>query len=383
MPSSSRSTWFVTRERRAKLATDALFAIHGLAMGSWAARIADVQRSLRLDERSLGLALLGLAGGSVLVLPLSGGLSARRGPRPVGTAGWLAMATGLFAIGHTTSAWQLFAALAVFGAGLSALDVAMNAHGAVVERQLERSVMIGFHARWSIGGITAAALATGAIAAHWSPALHLTVIAVLGTVGVGFVGREALDHEPPEGTPPLLAWPSRTLLGLAVVGVLAGFGEGAATDWSAVFLRSVLHAAAAAAALGYMLFAAGMAIARLVGDRAVDRSSAASVIRTRALLAGGGFAIVAAAPVATVALVGYAAVGLGVAVLIPLVFSVAERAPGIVPGQGIAGVATISYAAFFAGPPVIGLIAHATSLRWSMALIALLLVCASLVPIPD
>ena len=86
---------------------------------------------------------------------------------------------------------------------------------------------------------------------------------------------------------------------------------------------------------------------------------------------------------ATVALVGYAAVGLGVAVLIPLVFSVAERAPGIVPGQGIAGVATISYAAFFAGPPVIGLIAHATSLRWSMALIALLLVCASLVPIPD
>jgi MFS family permease len=382
MPSSSLSIWVVTRERRAKLATDALFAIHGLAMGSWAARIADVQRSLHLDERTLGFALLGLAGGSVLVLPLSGGLSARRGPRPVGTAGWLAIATGLFAIGHTTSAWQLFAALAVFGAGLSALDVAMNAHGAVVERQLERSVMIGFHARWSIGGITAAALATGAIAAHWSPALHLTVIAVLGTVCVGFVRREALDHESPESSP-LMAWPSRALLGLAAVGVLAAFGEGAATDWSAVFLRSVLHAAAAAAALGYMLFAAGMAMARLVGDRAVDRSSAASVIRTRALLAAGGFAIVAAAPVTAVALVGYAAVGLGVAVLIPLVFAVAERSPGIVPGQGIAGVATISYAAFFAGPPIIGFIAHATSLRWSMGLIALLLVCASLIPIHD
>lgn len=372
----------MTRERRAKLATDGMFAVHGLAMGSWAARIADVQRSLQLDSRTLGLALLGLAGGSVLVLPLSGGLSARHGPRPVGAGGWLAIAAGLFAIGHTTSAWQLFVALAVFGAGLSALDVAMNAHGAVVERRLERSVMIGFHARWSIGGITAAALAAGAIAAHWSPALHLSVIAVLGTVVVGFVGRAALDHEPPESAP-LMAWPARALLGLAVVGVFAGFGEGAATDWSAVFLRSVLHTAAAVAALGYMLFAAGMALARLAGDRSVDRSSAAAVIRTRALLAAGGFTIVAAAPIAPVALVGYAAVGLGVAVLIPLAFSVAERAPGIAPGQGIAGVATISYAAFFAGPPLIGFVAHATSLRWSMGLIALLLVGASLIPIHD
>jgi MFS family permease len=365
----------------ARRATSVVFLVHGAMVGTWAARVADVQRDLGLSERALGFALVGFAAGSVLALPVAGGLSARHGPRAAVGLGWVSAVAGLVLAGVAGSALGLAVVLAVFGTGLSLTDVGMNAHGAVVERRLDRRVMIGFHARWSIGGVLGALGGAGAIALGWTPLTHFAVAAGVGAVVVAVVLSSFLPAGPrPEVAPPRLALPTRALAGLALMGAGAALAEGAATDWAAVHLRQVFDVSGSGAALGYLLFAAGMTATRLVGDRYVERRGAGGVTRAVAAIAAAGFVLVAAAPVAPLAVVGFGLAGIGLGMLVPVAFSAAERVPGVAPGQGVAAVATVAYAAFVAGPPVIGLIAEAVSLRWSFAVVAACLVVVSVRP---
>jgi fucose permease len=230
--------------------------------------------------------------------------------------------------------------------------------------------MSSFHGMWSLGGFAGAALAIGALRAGWSPAAHI-VVATLLFGAAALVAVPALL--PPEADVrddgPRFVRPTRVLIGLGMIALLALVSEGAMGDWSAVYLQHTLGTTPAMAATGFAAFSLTMAAGRFLGDRLVARFGDASVVRTCA--AGGavafGLALLLGHPL--VAIVGFACVGFGIANLIPIVFRAASALPGIAPSEGIAAVGTFGYVGFLAGPPVIGLAAEALTLPAALALV--------------
>jgi MFS family permease len=168
----------------------------------------------------------------------------------------------------------------------------------------------------------------------------------------------------------VFARPDRALVVLGVITFCGLFGESAAADWSAVYLRTAAHATPAVAAWGYAAFSLAMAAGRLAGDRLVGRFGPALITRVTALTGAAGLAVGLATPYVPVVIAGFVLLGLGVATVVPLTFSAAGRTPGHDPGTAVAAVATVGYGGWMIAPPVIGLIAQGTSITVSLTVVA-------------
>lgn len=360
--------------RAARVSTGAVFFLNGAGMANWVVRIPAIQERLGLGTGRLGVALLGVAAGALVAMPLAGRLVARHGSRPVTRVAALVFAGALALPALAPTFALLAAALVALGAANGALDVAMNAQAVAVEREYERlhgrPIMASFHALFSFGGLAGAA-AGGVLAARGVGApshLAMTALAVgIAMSGVAGGMLPAATDAAPGG--PAFARPTRALAALGVVAFCVLFGEGAMADWSAVYLRDVTGAGPGLAAAGYATFSLAMASGRAVGDGLTVRLGPARLVRLGGALAalGLGVALLVARPWAAVA--GFGAVGAGLSIVFPTVLTAAGRLPGGAPSAAIAAVSTVGYTGFLAGPPVIGFVAEATSLRGGLALV--------------
>lgn len=358
--------------RVARWAVAGLFLANGALFGTWVSRIPTVAERLALSERQLGFALLGLAIGTLCALPLAGGLTTRIGARTVSGGGAALAAAGLGLVPLTTGTTSLFAALLVFGAGSAAMDVAMNGQAVALERRYGRSIVVAFHGVWSLGGLVATGIGAGTIGVGVPTGAHLTGAAVvLGALGLlAAIRSTEAEVDRAAGPGRVFSLPRRGLWLLGIVAVSSALAEGAVADWSGVHLQRTLGTSAATAALGFVAFSATMATVRFAGDRAVSRFGRRAIVSGGGLLATGGLVAAAVTATPAVALAGFAVTGVGLAAVVPVAFSAAGSVPGISEGEGVAAVATLGYAGFLAGPPLIGLIADATSLRLSLGLVA-------------
>jgi fucose permease len=364
--------------RAARIAVTIVFFASGGAYGSWVARIPTLQREHEATTSELGLALFGVAAGAVVALPVAGWLTARLGSRRVTRASLLAVAISLPLIGLAPSLPLLGAAFAAFGAAGATLDLAMNAHGVAVEERYARPILSGFHASFSLGGLTGAAAGGLAAAVPISPAVHLGGAAAV-VLGIALWSRRALLPAAVDVVPgPVYGRPTPALLALAVVAFAALLAEGAAGDWSGVYMNDVVGTGEGAATAAFIAFSLTMTLGRIAGDR-LTAAWGADVLTRRAGVLGGsglGLALLFDSPLAGVA--GFACLGAGLATVIPIVFRAAGRSTGS-PGAGIAAVSTVGYSAFLVGPPAIGFFADAIGLRLSLAtVVALLAVIAAL-----
>ncbi|MEU2394135.1 MFS transporter [Streptomyces sp. NPDC007369] len=361
------------RLRRARLAVAAVFCVHGAVTGSFATRIPWIQDHAQLGSGALGLALAFPALGAAIAMPLAGRVNHRLGARSalrVMLALWtLSLALPAFA----PNLPALCAALLVYGAASGMSDVAMNALGVETENRLGRSIMSSLHGMWSAGallgsaaGTAAAHVGAGAQPHHLLAALVLTAAGLVAVQGVPDL-RSGAD----EPAPPHFARPPAAVLLIGLIGFCAVFAEGASLDWSAVYLRDVLDADAGLAAASTTAFALTMTLARLAGDRVVDRFGAVRTVRAGGALATAGGLLVVTARHPAAAMAGFGLIGLGVAVVVPLAFAAAGRS-GPAPAQAIAGVATITYTSGLIAPSAIGAVADATSLTVSFGLVTLL-----------
>jgi MFS family permease len=361
----------MTDVRRARVAVAVVFAVHGAVVGTFATRIPWIAERLQIDAGWLGIALLFAAIGATGVMPFAGRITHRYRSRPL--AGWLMVAwcLSLVPTAFAPSFPMLCAAMLIQGAAAGIADVAMNAQGVVVEQRAGRSIMSGLHGMWSVGGLIGSGV--GVLAAHASldARVHFTVVAAALSVIAVAACRFLLDIPPAQESAPLFALPPKRVLLIALVGFAAVFGEGASADWAAVYLTDVAHAAPALAAGAFSGFAATMAIARLTGDRIVDRFGPVWTVRVGGLLATVGALTVAVSRLPWLAISGFALIGLGVAVVVPLAFTAAGNA-GPHPGQQIAGVATIAYGAGLVAPATVGGIAQVSSLSVSFIVVAVL-----------
>lgn len=252
-------------------------------------------------------------------------------------------------------------------------DVAMNALGVEVENRLDKSIMSGLHGMWSVGALIGSA--AGTVAAHTGTDARLHhLVAAVALTALGLIAcRGVLDLQsaPEEEPPPRFTLPPKSALVIGAIGFCAVFAEGASLDWSAVYLRDVLDSSDGLAAASTTAFALTMAVARIAGDRIVDRFGAVRTVRTGGLLATVGGLLVVFSPSPAAAMCGFGLLGLGVAVVVPLAFAAAGRS-GPNPSQAIAGVATITYTSGLIAPSAIGSLAEATSLVVSFGVVTAL-----------
>jgi hypothetical protein len=266
---------------------------------------------------------------------------------------------------------SLMAALFVLGACNSGLDVAMNAQAALVEQRYARPIMSSFHGLWSVGGLAGAALggliATQAVAVR----THLLGVAVVATLLALVATRWLVDDNQHHDAGPSFALPPRALLLLGFIAFGVLLCEGAVADWGAVYLRESLHSTPAIAATGYAIFSLLMAAGRLTGDGLALRLGPALVVRGGGALVALGIVLAVGSGVPALAIVGFGLVGAGLACSFPLILSAAARTPGMAASTGIAAMATAGYTGFLVGPPLIGTLAEAVTLRGALGLLGI------------
>ncbi|KZB84939.1 MFS transporter [Amycolatopsis regifaucium] len=361
------------RVRRARIAIAAIFAVHGAVTGSFATRIPWIQEHAGISAGQLGLALAFPAIGASLTMPLAARIGHRLGGRQ-GLRVLLAYWTlALILPSLAGNLFTLCVALFVFGTAAGTSDVLMNALGVDVEEKMGKSVMSGLHGMWTTGALVGSA--AGALAAHAAldARVHLAIASAVLTVAGALICQAVLDvrSAPDEHPPPRFALPPKSAVIIGAVAFCAVFAEGASLDWSAVYLRDVLGTSPGIAAASTTAFTCTMAVARLSGDALVRRFGAVKTVRAGGAFATAGGLLVVFAAHPAMAMAGFALIGLGVSVVVPLAFAAAGRS-GPTPSQSIAGVATITYSSGLVAPSLIGGIADLTSLTVSFGLVTLL-----------
>jgi hypothetical protein len=364
----------------ARRAVSAVFVLNGMLVASWIVRIPDTQASLSLGEGTLGLVLMGMAVGVLSALPLAGGAVAHLGSRPVtlGGAAIGALALPLTSLAPAPAA--LAACLVLLGAGSASMDVGMNAQGIGVEAGYGRSILVGMHAAWSLGALTAAAAGAAVLAMEVPAGIHLSAVGLLVALGTAaFSPWLRVRDRRGKGTSrrgPSLALPTGALVPIALVAAGSGLGESSASDWSGILMRDAVGVAPSQAAWGFVTFTAAMTLARFLGDRVADRLGPARTVAWGGRVAAGGFVLLAAVPTVPTALLGFACAGIGVASIIPLSFAAAGRVSHS-PGAGVAAVATVGYTGFLLGPPLVGTVAEHLDLRIALAAVGVLVLAST------
>lgn len=370
--------------RRARVADGLVFGILGAVFATWAVRIPAIRGSLGLSSGDIGLALLGLACGSIAGLATSGALVSRYGGRRVIRLGLCVYCLTLPAIALSGAFGVLVAILVVFGFGKGLVDVAANAQGVRIERAYPGQIMGSFHALFSGGGLVGAGLGAVATGLGLSVRTHFALVGVALLVGGLLISVWLLAPDSGSATGPTFALPSRKLAGFCAIGFCALFIEGVGNDWSAVFLETSAGASATVAALGFAAFSLMMMIGRFLSDRAVARVGGRRFLRLTAVVAAAGLALTLVAQT-VVSLVGFGILGLGLAGVMPVAMSMAGNHDPDAPTEpAIAAVSTTGYGGFAVGPVVIGMIAEVTSLRVAfvpaLALAVLIVLFTSTLP---
>lgn len=376
MTSLNTQTTFVPG-RLEQMSTRVAFFIAGLGIAAWAPLVPYAKARAGLDEGTLGLLLLCLGVGSILAMPMAGILAARFGCRRVAVGGTLLIGTALPLLATVSSIPALIVALFMFGAGLGTVDSTVNLQAVIVERASGKTMMSGFHGMFSLGGIVGAAGVSALLGLGVSPLGAMLVVAVVLLIAL----VKAAPHLLPYGSDsagPAFAIPRGIVLFIGGMCCIVFLAEGAALDWSAVFLVQERGIDTAYAGLGYAAFALTMTVGRLTGDGIVRRLGATRVIVFGGLAAAGGLLLATFAPNWELALVGYAFVGAGCSNIVPVLYTAVGKQTVMPESIAVPAVTTLGYAGILAGPAVIGFIAHGSSLSFAFGLMALLLVAVAI-----
>jgi len=362
-----------------KISTEVTFFLTGFAFSSWAALVPFARNHTQLSDGSLGLTLLSLGVGSVIAMPAAGSAISRFGCRSVIMSGLFFVIILLPFLASATSFLSLIVRLFIFGAGIGTVDAAMNVQGVMVEKKLGRPLLSGFHALYSFGGVVGA----GAMALMFSVALAPTIAALVVSALMLFAAiwifpslhgakGEANDD-------PLFVLPHGIVWLLGGICFATFLSEGAALDWSGVFLSSNRHFEVKNAGWGYVVFASLMTMARLSGNSLIRKFGLRKVVLGSSLCAAAGWVLLIIVPLQLVSLISLGLIGFGCANIAPAAYSAVGQQQKMPVHLAISAITTLGYAGVLLGPALIGAIANASNLQVAFCALAvvLMLVCAT------
>jgi MFS family permease len=375
---------------RTRVAVPTVFFLNGLMIASYVVRLPSLKADLDLSAFQVGLASTVFGVSAVVAMQFVGGLVARYGSAQLIRFGLVAMPLVLGGIGLTRTFTDLVVASVLFGVVHGSLDVSMNAHAVAVEQRLGRPVMSRCHAAWSISAVVASAGGAALIESGLGVGGHLAAVAAVVIVGGLAVSPRLLAASADRADRPVSAtapwrpsWRSgwtRAVVVLGLTGAALMVCEGAALTWSGVLLHENRGASLTLASVAVAAFSGFQTVGRLVGDRLTERFGPAGLFRLGGLVGAAGLVLVVASPHPVGGLTGFAVVGAGTSLLIPIAFSAAGHAGGTGPGAAafLARFTTFTYAGILLGPAVIGLLAQGIGLQWTLALLVPLLAITAL-----
>ncbi|MYV99480.1 MFS transporter [Streptomyces sp. SID3343] len=366
--------------RRARFSLLACFLIQGASFALLVTRIPAIQRRYDMGDGTLTavLSVVPIVAGVGSVL--AGSLAKRYGSHTVLRVSQPIVCAILIGVGAGDQLWQLAIVLFVFGMSLGAVDATMNMQGVAIQAREGRSIMLGFHASYSLGGLAGAGVAglcawgDVPLVLMYAGAAVLTVPAVLA-VGSGYLRADPVTVADP--TEPVRKIPWGPLLPLCAVMTFAYIGDSTVANWSAVYLEKVLDSSEGFATVPYIAYMVTSLIGRSVGDLGVRRWGMVNVVRAGSVVSALGFAVVLAAPHAAVGLLGFVILGVGLCVIVPQTFAAGGRGAPADADESVARLNIFNYAGFLIGTPLVGGIADLASFRIAM-LVPLVLVLAVL-----
>ena len=352
-------------------ATRAFFFIGGFGTAAWAPLVPLLRERLMVGDDVLGMLLLCIGVGSLLTMPLSGALAMRLGCRRVVMTAAILFAVILLLVSCVDALVLAVPAVLIFGAVMGCIDVVVNIVAVLVEKGIRRRIMSGMHAFWSLGGFVGAGLygvwvGLLGLSPFQSTASAAGLILLLTAV----FGRHLIPYGGGGGT--LLALPRGIIVFVGMTAFIAFLSEGAVMDWGGVYLTTVRGMDLALAGTGYSVFSAAMLTMRFLGDRVVQRIGALPVAVGGALLAFGGILLVMFAPVDALLYVGFFAIGIGSANIVPVFFSLMGRQNVMPVSAAVSAVSTMGYLGILAGPAAIGFVSSLTTLQTAFAMLAVL-----------
>jgi MFS family permease len=358
---------------RIRWAVSLFYFSMGLNFATWASRIPDIKTTLHLSEADLGTILFAIPCGQLLMMPFSAKLANRFGSHRTAVFGLTCYITAMVGLGLGTRIWHLLIALFFFGMCSNLTNISVNTQGIYTEGLFKRAIMSSFHGAWSSAGFTGALIGLGMMALKLTPLYHFMIVAALLITIVLFNYKYLIRAKSPvpSAKKKLFTKPNPALLWLGVIGFCCMVSEGIMFDWSGVYFKDVVNAPGPLVVLGYTSFMVMMATGRFLGDKVIQKLGRKKVLQISGCCISTGLFCAVAFPYLVPSALAFMLVGIGVSTVVPTVYSIAGRTPGMTPSEALTAVSSVSFLGFMIGPPVIGYIAHASSLRMSFALIGI------------
>jgi MFS family permease len=342
------------------------FFLHGLCFASWASRIPTIQSELNLSASSLGTILFALPLGFFISLAFAGWLIAKIGSKKVVVVSSTLYSASLVGIGFSTSPLQVAASLLLFGFFANMLNISVNTQAVAVEELYQKRLMATFHGLWSVAGFAGAALGTWMIGKSVPPLQHFIFVCLFVLIGIAIFAFYLVEKDKhTDKKSPVLALPDKSLLGLGLIAFCSMMVEGAMFDWSGVYFMNVIKVNSELTGIGYTTFMVAMAGMRFLADALAGRFGLRWILQTSGMLATAGLLLAVVLPHLIPSLLGFLLIGMGVSSVVPMVYSAAGKSKTMSAGMAITAVSSLGFMGFLIGPPLLGFIADASSLRGS------------------
>lgn len=359
---------------RGRWAIAAMFFINGFILGSWAPQIPEFAARLAISEFTLGLLILSFGLGAVVAMVTAGHVIARYGSRHALRLFASMAVFGLLIVALAPDVPLAAVALFLFGGSIGAMDVSMNSNAVVVERKLARAVMSSSHGFWSLGGFAGGGIG-GILIQNYGHLNHAFLVTLIALVGIGAAFRYVIaDDHPAAQEHKKFSLPRDPMIYvLGFMALLCMNSEGAVLDWAALYLRQELGTDIATAGFAFAAFSGAMAVMRFAGDGIRNRHGAVATFRVSALISAAGMLVAGLAPWPWVSIAAFAFCGLGIANMVPILFSAAGNHPGVSSGAGMSVVTTMGYSGILVAPSLIGFVGGKVGFSPVYVAVALLL----------
>ncbi len=361
-----------------RIAVATFFLTNGFLYANWAGRLPEIQHFFDISNATLGILLFLAALGALLAMPFSGWLTAKFGSEKVTYATGMLFCCIVPMLVVVPNFWVAGLFFFIMGIANGTLDVAMNGQAVFVERVYKKPIMSSFHGVFSVGMALGAAVSAGFAKLNYSLFSHLLLVAGLGIVAITWAVRHLLKETTTETTQkaetPAFMLPTKAILPLGIIAFCGMTGEGTMADWSALFVNKVVGESEYFSALAFGVFGTSMTIGRFLGDYCTAKFGKRKLLIFSSLLTIVGLFIALIYVSIFTAIIGFFLVGLGLANVVPIVYSSAGNTEGVEPSVGIAMATSIGYAGFFVGPPTIGFLADHFGLRVALCFTLVLFV---------
>jgi MFS family permease len=367
----------------------AAFFLYAFSMGGFYPRLAEIQRGMGVGESTLGLALIGVASGTLFSLTFLAPLLERFGARMTLLTLPPCVALVYAVASHMQSSLALFGVLFLGGLCLGCLETIVNLEADRVEHQLGRRIMNRSHAFWSFGFFGASAFSALAsrlqINAQWQLSLTVPLVLLLTLLLMGRFEAAPSRHVESGNAAPRWSLPTAGIMLLVACCASALLLEGAGIDWSAIYMRDVFQSGASVSALAVSAVALAQACTRFVADALVERWAPVPVARGLLSVLFVGALLVSVAPQPAFAILGFAMIGVGSSAIFPLAMSAAAQRTDRPAAVNVAALAQTGFVIFLLAPPSLGFVAEYWGIRSAygvcLPLVLLgLLSCSALAP---